>query len=99
MKIYTYRTQSDLTAWALNKAWGPGIDLRTRWKVFFLRPWSQASNGTSVAPSLLLSLGHNPRLGAQFLFGEHKQLLGGARPRNAPRGVGPAANLQQFIEL
>ena len=39
---------------------------------------------TLVAPSLLISSGHSPRLG------RHKQSLRGARPRNAPRGAGPA---------
>ena len=37
--------------------------------------------------------------GAQILFGGLKQWFGGARPQNAPRGVGPAASLRQFIEL
>ena len=37
--------------------------------------------------------GHNSRLGG------HKQWFGRVWPRNAPRGVGPAASLQQFIEL
>ena len=36
--------------------------------------------------------------GAQFSFwGE--AVIWGARPQIAPRGVGPAASLQQFIEL
>ena len=43
--------------------------------------------------------GHYPRLGAQFLFGEHMQWFGGAWSRNAPCGVGPTSSLQQFIEL
>ena len=25
-----------------NKIWGPGIDLRTSWKIFSLRPWLYA---------------------------------------------------------
>ena len=47
---------------------------------------SQASNSTAVAPSLLISSGHNPRLGAQFS-------LGGAQPQNAPppRNTGPVS--------
>ena len=45
MKIYTHWTKNDLTAWAPiklggpNKIWGAGIDLRTPWKIFFLKPW------------------------------------------------------------
>ena len=45
MNIYTDRTKNDLTALALirlerlNKIWGPGINLRTHWKIFSLRPW------------------------------------------------------------
>ena len=45
---------------------------------------------TPVAPILLISLGHSPRLGAQFSFGGgggHKQSVEGARPRYAPRGA------------
>ena len=38
----------------------------------------------SNSPSLLISSGHSPRLGG------HKQSFGGTRPRNAPRGTGPA---------
>ena len=44
-----------------------------------------ASICTPVAPSLLIYLGHSPRLGGvQFSFGEHKQSFGGARHRYAP---------------
>ena len=53
-----------------------------------------ASICTPVAPSLLISSGHSPRLGgAQFNFrlGGHKQSFGGAQPRNAPRGAGPGS--------
>ena len=44
------------------------------------------------APSLLISSGHSPRLGGghNFRLGGHKQSLGGARPRYAPRGAGSA---------
>ena len=46
---------------------------------------SQASNCTPVAPSQLLSLGHNPGLGGTILvWGGTSSDLGGARPRNAP---------------
>ena len=44
MKIDIHQTKNDLTAWAPirlggpNKIWGPGIDLRTPWKIFSLRP-------------------------------------------------------------
>ena len=49
-----------------------------------------ASICTQVAPNLLISLGHSPRLGkAQFSFGGAQAVIwGGARPRNAPRGAG-----------
>ena len=45
-----------------------------------------ASISTQVAPNLLISLGHSPRLGkAQFSFGGAQAVIwGGARPRNAP---------------
>ena len=48
---------------------------------------------TPVAPSLLISSGHSPRLrgGAQFSFGGGTSShFEGARPRNAPRGPRPA---------
>ena len=49
-----------------------------------------ASISTPVAPSLLISSGHSPRLrGHNFHLVGHKQSDGGARPRNAPRGAGP----------
>ena len=63
---------------------------------------SQASKCSLVAPSLLLSLEHNQhnsRLGGTALVWGAQAVIRGARPRNAPRGVGPAASLQQFIEL
>ena len=50
MKIYTHPTKNDLTAWASirlrgpKKIWGPGIDLRTFWKILSLRPWSCLSS-------------------------------------------------------
>ena len=44
----------------------------------------QAPKCIPMAPGLLLFFGHNPRLG------EHISRLGGARPRNAPRGAEPA---------
>ena len=66
----------------------------------YLGSWeSQTSNCISVAPSLLLSLEHNPRLGGTVLVWGAPAVIWWARPRNAPRGVGPAASLQQFIEL
>ena len=49
---------------------------------------SQASNCTSVAPSLLLSLGHNPCLGGQFLFGGTSSDLGGHCPGMPPVSSG-----------
>ena len=51
-----------------------------------------ASICTPVAPSLLISSGHSPRLGGTiFVWGGHKQSFGGARPRYAPpRGAGSA---------
>ena len=44
-----------------------------------------ASIGTPVAPSLLISSGHSPRLwgGHNIHLGGHKQSIEGARPRNA----------------
>ena len=49
-----------------------------------------ASICTPVAPSLIISSGHSPRLGgAQFSFGGAQAVIwGGARPRYAPRGAG-----------
>ena len=48
-----------------------------------------ASTCTPVAPILLISSGHSPRLGGHcFRLGGHKQSFGGARPRYAPRGAG-----------
>ena len=59
-----------------------------------------------MAPNLLFSLGHNPRLGgtnlvwgAQAVIWGAQAVIWGAQPRNAPRGVRLAARLQQFIEL
>ena len=43
MKVYTHPTKNDLAAWAPirlerpNKIWGPGIDLRTTWKISSLK--------------------------------------------------------------
>ena len=37
--------------------------------------------------------------GTVLVWGAQAMIWGGARPRNATRGVGPAASLQQFIEL
>ena len=52
------------------------------WPVFW---GSQASNYTSVAPSLLLSLGHNPRSGGTIIvWGGTSSDSGKARLRNAP---------------
>ena len=52
-----------------------------------------ASIYTPVAPSLLISSGHSPRLwGHNFRLGGHKQSFGGAQPRYAPRGAGSADN-------
>ena len=45
MRKFGGGTKNDFTAWAplrlgrANKIWGPGIDLRTPWKNFSLRPW------------------------------------------------------------
>ena len=44
---------------------------------------------TPVAPSLLISLGHSPRLGGHnFRLGGHKQSFGGHGPGMPPRGAG-----------
>ena len=52
----------------------------------------------SSSPEPINFFGHSPRLGgAQFLFGGHKQSFGGARPRNAPRGAGPAYVIHQML--
>ena len=50
-----------------------------------------ASICTPVAPSLLISSGHSPRLGG------HKQSFGGARPRYAHRGAGSASINQSYL--
>ena len=56
MKIYTHPTKNDLTVWAPirlggpNKIWGPGIDLRTPWKIFSLRPCFWVRYLQSVQP-------------------------------------------------
>ena len=60
---------------------------------------AQVSNCNPVAPSLLLSLGHNIRLGGTILVLGAQAVIWEARPRNVPRGDGPAATSQQFIEL
>ena len=50
------------------------------------RPWF----ALPIAQSLLISSGNSPCLGGyNFCLGEHKQSFGLARPRNAPRGIGP----------
>ena len=54
------------------------------------RQWHRASN---FLWSTILAWG------AQFSFGGAQAVIWGVRPRNAPRGVGPAASLQQFIKL
>ena len=53
-----------------------------------------------MAPSLLLSLGHNRRLGGTILvwWGAQAVIWGGTA-REYPLGVLPAASLQQFIEV
>ena len=49
-----------------------------------------ASICTLVAPSLLISSGHNPRLGRlNFCLGGHKQSFGGGTAPECPRGAGP----------
>ena len=57
------------------------------WPVFW---GSQASNCTPMPPSLLLSLGYNPRLGGTFLVWGNISSDLGARLRNALRSAGPA---------
>ena len=58
MKIYTQRTKNDLTAWAPirlggpNKNWGPGIDLRTPWKIFSMSPWLLIERSVSRCDSM-----------------------------------------------
>ena len=49
-----------------------------------------ASIGTPVAPSLLISSGHSPRLGgAQFSFGEAQAVIwGGKAPECRPTAPG-----------
>ena len=48
-----------------------------------------ASICTPVAPILLISSGHSPRLGGTvFVWGGTSNHLGGARFRYAPRGAG-----------
>ena len=54
----------------------------------FMKSWQTpiwASFCTPVAPILLISWGHSPRLGEHnFRLKGHEQSFGGARPRNAP---------------
>ena len=36
-----------------NKIWGPGIDLRTPWKILSLRPWIQGCQKTTLMATLI----------------------------------------------
>ena len=60
-----------------------------------------ASICTPVAPSLLISSGHSPRLGGghNFRLGGHKQSFGGTRPRYAPRGAGSVLRAKETTKL
>ena len=35
--------------WGPSKIWGPGIDLRTPWKIFSLRPWRGLKSSIPVS--------------------------------------------------
>ena len=72
------------------------LPMNTGWMTSILGMSDLELLRTPVAASLSLSLGHNPRSGAHFSFGEAQAVIWMARLRNAPRGVRPDVGAKQL---